>query len=207
MLKLTGFFLAAGDAVILLAGCGTGGMAHTQGDQSNGAKLFTAKCAGCHTLAAAGSSGTTGPNLDAAFGSDKKQGFSESTMLNLVLDQIREASPPMPQDLVKGQDAVDVASYVAANAGKNGPEAKPNITSSTDGKTIFVSQCAACHTLAAAGTTGKVGPNLDQLKPDQARVQRQVENGGAVMPAFKGRLQPAQIAAVAAYVASVAGKK
>ena len=58
---------------------------------------------------------------------------------------------------------------------------------------------------AAAGTTGNVGPNLDKLKPDEARVKRQVENGGAIMPAFKGRLTPAQIAAVAKFVASVAG--
>lgn len=190
--------------MVVLAGCGTGGMAHTQGDQQNGAKLFAANCGGCHVLAAAGSSGTTGPNLDAAFGSDKQQHFKEDTMLNLVLDQIRDPSPPMPANLVKGQDAVDVASYVAANAGANGPEAKANLTSSTDGKTIFTSQCASCHTLAAAGTSGKVGPNLDTLPLTLPVVQRQVENGGGVMPAFKGKLSDTQISAVAKYVVSVA---
>ena len=54
--------------------------------------------------------------------------------------------------------------------------------------------------------TGNVGPNLDQLKPSKARVASQVETGGAIMPSFKGRLSPAQIQAVAGYVASVAGK-
>jgi mono/diheme cytochrome c family protein len=67
--------------------------------------------------------------------------------------------------------------------------------------------CSGCHTLAAAGATGTVGPNLDQLKPALAIVVRQVTNGGAVMPAFKGRLSAAQIQAVAQYVASHAGKK
>jgi cbb3-type cytochrome c oxidase subunit III len=204
--KLLPPFLAAAAAVIVLAGCGTGGMASGAGDQQNGAKLFSAKCAGCHSLAAAGSSSDVGPNLDAAFGSDKRQGFKEDTMLNLVLDQIRDPSPPMPPNLVKGKDALDVAAYVAANAGAQGPEAKAEVTSSTDGKTIFQSQCASCHTLAAAGTHGTVGPNLDQLKPPFATVKRQAENGGGAMPAFQGRLSAAQIEAVAHYVADNAGK-
>jgi mono/diheme cytochrome c family protein len=74
------------------------------------------------------------------------------------------------------------------------------------GKAVFTSAgCSGCHTLKAAGATGTVGPNLDQLKPPFAVVQRQVTNGGAVMPAFKGQLSPKQIADVAAYVAQNAG--
>jgi len=65
--------------------------------------------------------------------------------------------------------------------------------------------CTGCHTLANAGSTGTVGPNLDQLKPSYARVVKQVTNGGAIMPAFKGTLTPQQIQDVAAYVSSVAG--
>jgi mono/diheme cytochrome c family protein len=60
--------------------------------------------------------------------------------------------------------------------------------------------------LKAAGATGTVGPNLDQLKPTEPVVERQVTNGGAAMPAFKGRLSPAEITAVAKFVSSVAGK-
>jgi mono/diheme cytochrome c family protein len=75
----------------------------------------------------------------------------------------------------------------------------------TSGKDIFVANCGSCHTLSAAGTTATVGPNLDQLKPAFARVQTQVINGGAIMPAFKGKLTPAQIKAVATYVSSNAG--
>jgi mono/diheme cytochrome c family protein len=76
-----------------------------------------------------------------------------------------------------------------------------------NGKQVFASAgCASCHTLKDAGATGTVGPDLDQLKPSKATVARQVTNGGAVMPSFKGRLSAAQIQAVAGYVSSVAGK-
>src|SRR5665213_4067195 len=110
-------------AVALIAGgCGTGGKASTSADQVNGQKLFTAKCAGCHVLAAAGAQGTVGPSLDDAFAGPKSEHFKLSTIENVVLDQIRVASLPMPANLVKGQDAVDVAGYVAAVAATN---AKP----------------------------------------------------------------------------------
>ena len=193
-------------ALLLLAGCGTGGKApSTGGDQANGAKLFKSSCGGCHVLAAAGSQGTTGPNLDDAFSGSKKQGFKLSTIENVVLDQIREANLPMPQNLVKGQDAVDVSAYVAAVSGQGGSATPPSALG-TDGKTIFTAECASCHTLAAAQATGTIGPNLDQLKPKEAIVKHQVEVGGSVMPAFKGKLTAAQIAAVAKFVASSAGK-
>jgi len=75
------------------------------------------------------------------------------------------------------------------------------------GKKVFTTiGCATCHTLKDANATGKVGPDLDQLKPDQARVVKQVTNGGKIMPSFKSTLSPAQIQAVATYVSSVAGK-
>ena len=75
-----------------------------------------------------------------------------------------------------------------------------------DGKGIFTANCGGCHTLADAGTTGTVGPNLDQAKPPKALVVDRVTNGKGVMPPFKGTLTDAQIEAVADYVSSVAGK-
>jgi mono/diheme cytochrome c family protein len=69
------------------------------------------------------------------------------------------------------------------------------------GKAVFTSAgCSGCHTLKAAGSTGNVGPNLDQLKPPEATVVHQVENGGGAMPAFKGQLSAKQIQDVAAFV-------
>ena len=189
--------------MLLLAGCGTGGKASGTGDQQNGQKLFQAKCAGCHVLSAAGSSGTVGPNLDDAFRADKQQGFKESTIRDVVLVQIRQPSAPMPANLVKGQDAQDVAAFVASVAG-TGTAAPAKV--GNDGKAIFQANCSSCHTLKAADASGTIGPSLDQLKPAESVVQHQVEVGGGVMPAFKGKLTDTQISAVAKYVADNAGK-
>jgi cbb3-type cytochrome c oxidase subunit III len=185
---------------LLAAGCGTGGI--SKGDPDQGKKLFLDKCGGCHTLADAGTHGTQGPNLDDAFASSLKQGVEQVTIEQVVRDQIELAVPPMPQDLVTGSDADAVAAYVAAVAGKPPTTSK----ASTSGKDIFLANCGSCHTLADAGTSGTVGPNLDQLKPGELTVQHQVINGGGAMPAFKGTLTPEQITAVAKYVASSAGR-
>ena len=77
--------------------------------------------------------------------------------------------------------------------------------SASAGKTIFLSSCGSCHTLAAAGTSGTVGPNLDSLKPNYQAVTAQVTNGGAIMPPFKSTLSTQQIADVAAYVVTSTG--
>ena len=74
------------------------------------------------------------------------------------------------------------------------------------GKAVFTANCGSCHTLKDAGTTGSVGPDLDQLKPSFDVVEHQVENGGGVMPAFEGTLSDSDIANVSAYVSSVAGQ-
>jgi len=185
---------------LLAAGCGASGISKS-GDTDKGKTLFLAKCGGCHTLAAAGSHGTQGPNLDDAFAYDRRQGFKQVTIQQVVRDQIELASPPMPANLVTGSNADAVAAYVALVAGK--PVAGK---STTNGKDIFTANCGSCHTLKDAGTSGTVGPNLDQLKPAQATVQHQVEVGGGPMPAFKGKLSDAQITAVAKCVSSSAGK-
>jgi outer membrane protein assembly factor BamB/mono/diheme cytochrome c family protein len=75
----------------------------------------------------------------------------------------------------------------------------------TEGKTAFTSNCASCHTLSEAGTSGHVGPNLDELMPEDSLVETQVTSGGGGMPAFGGTLSKAEIEAVAAYVSTVAG--
>jgi len=59
--------------------------------------------------------------------------------------------------------------------------------------------CALCHTLKDAGSTGQIGPNLDELKPDAARIARVIRTGMGPMPAFT-TLTEAQVAALAQYV-------
>ena len=78
-----------------------------------------------------------------------------------------------------------------------------------EGKTIFTTNCGSCHTLKEAGTSGEVGPNLDELEPDLATVEHQVQNGGGGMPAFgeEGTLSPEEITAVAMYVSTEAGSE
>jgi cbb3-type cytochrome c oxidase subunit III len=203
---------------IALAACGTGGIATGAADQENGKKLFQEKCAGCHALSAVGSAGGIGPNLDDSFAQARAEGYNESSILNIVHDQIRypgqygtAANDPnflkanMPANLVRGQDAEDVAAFVAANAGVQG-FAEAQVIGGTNGKQIFQKKCASCHTLKDAAATGTIGPNLDALKPSFAVAQNQVIHGGGAMPAFKGVLTDAQIKAVAKYVSSHAGK-
>ena len=118
---------------LLAAGCG-GDDATGQADanRTNGKTLFVSgsegkpSCGSCHTLLDAGTAGTTGPNLDQALGYSCAQGFDESTTYSIVLGQIDLAAGLMPPDLVTGQDAVDVAAYVASVAGKDIPGCDPS---------------------------------------------------------------------------------
>ena len=76
------------------------------------------------------------------------------------------------------------------------------------GKTIFLEQgnCATCHTLADAKSNGEIGPNLNQIKPDIARVISTVTNGIGVMPPYKDLLSKEEIEAVAHYVSVTAAE-
>jgi mono/diheme cytochrome c family protein len=75
------------------------------------------------------------------------------------------------------------------------------------GKVVFTGSagCIGCHTLADAGASGSVGPNLDAAKPSYDKVVERATNGQGVMPSFKDTLTEQQISDVAAYVSSVAG--
>lgn len=64
--------------------------------------------------------------------------------------------------------------------------------------------CALCHALKDAGASGAVGPNLDELKPDAARVEQVLRNGMGPMPAFRN-LSDEQVSLLARYVARASG--
>jgi cytochrome c553 len=69
------------------------------------------------------------------------------------------------------------------------------------GEAVFAENgCADCHALEAAGSSGTIGPDLDETRPDAALVEERVRNGAGAMPAFEGRLTDEQIADVTAYV-------
>ena len=74
-------------------------------------------------------------------------------------------------------------------------------TTAAAGRDVFVANCGSCHTLSDAGTSGTIGPNLDQIALSSAEVETQVRNGGGAMPAFEGDLSDDEIAQVSEYVA------
>jgi sulfite dehydrogenase len=173
-------------------------------------------------MKAANAQGTIGPNLDATFRAAREQGLKDSTFVDVVAGQIRDPGQypttgdqesklqaNMPANLVEGEDLADVAAFVGKYAGTDlaAPGGgTPQTAGVVDGKTIFSTSCASCHTLAAAGASGTVGPNLDDLKPSVDRAKQQVIHGGGAMPAFKGQLSDKQIDAVAKFVSENAGK-
>ena len=76
------------------------------------------------------------------------------------------------------------------------------------GKDVFLNKanCAACHTLAEAGSNSQIGPNLNQIKPNMLRVMSVVKNGIGIMPPLEGLLSDQEIEAVAHYVSIAASQ-
>jgi plastocyanin len=124
-------------AAIVVAATGVGGceLADSGTNVVNGKTLFIERCSSCHVLARADASGVTGPNLDQAFQRARQDGFGESTIEGIVHQQILNPAinpqrdpktggpgPSMPADLVTGEDAEDVAAYVAQAAARGGED-------------------------------------------------------------------------------------
>ena len=106
--------LAIGGGLVLAAGCGSTGVT---GDVDNGKTQFANLCASCHTLAASGKPPSNiGPNLDDSFRASRQAGIDDAQFQGVVQRWITEAQKPMPRDLVVGQDAQDVAAYIASVA-------------------------------------------------------------------------------------------
>lgn len=171
-MRLAAAALLCAGVAVLSAGCGGQTGIAKGGDVSAGKTLFVSKCGGCHTLADAGTQGTTGPNLDGAFYADHQQHFKLSTIKQVVYDQIYHAAAPMPRELVKGADAASVAAYVASVAGTGSASqgAAPTLTTTTGagggggggggggaaaGAALFQSLgCSGCHSLTGQRLTG-----------------------------------------------------
>jgi plastocyanin len=104
---------------IALSACG-----RDDADLVNGKTLFVNRCGACHTLARADTKGIQGPNLDSAFGAARQDGMTNKTFEGVVFRQIAHPrrGSIMPRNLVKGQDAHDVAAYVGQSAGAKGKD-------------------------------------------------------------------------------------
>jgi mono/diheme cytochrome c family protein len=191
MQRLVALGAAAVALVALTTGCG-----REDPDLVNGKEKFAAKCASCHTLARANATGVNGPNLDEAFGPARGAGLGQTTVEGVVLDQISGvlANSEMPADLVTGQDAKDVAAYVARVAGQPGKDegrlasaGKPK----TSNKPIAASggrleiDADPTGALAFASTKAMAPPGpLEILSPNESPIQHNIaieDAGGKVI--------------------------
>jgi mono/diheme cytochrome c family protein len=220
------FSLLAALAVIVVAlplsACG-----RDENDLSNGKALFTERCGSCHILGRAGTQGRTGPDLDTAFRAALADGMNRETVEGIVHDQILHPrmSSAMPAGLVEGEDAQDVAAYVAFATSRPGEDegalAQAGLAGATSGEQIFTAAgCAACHTLGKAGASGNIGPNLDELaaqagnrtdaSPEEYTTEAILDPDAftvdgfqpGVMPAYEGRLNEKQVQALVEYLLS-----
>ena len=159
--------VAALGALTAVTGCDL----QENADPERGEQLFTQNCGSCHALTAAGTNADVGPNLDLAFEAARASGMDQDTIEGVVRARSRTPARPAPRtsrstcraNLVEGDDAEDVAAYVASVAGVPGIEPPEFLAPE-----FFATNCGGCHTLSAAGTTGTVGPNLDDVLPGQA---------------------------------------
>ncbi|HEX5901257.1 MAG TPA: plastocyanin/azurin family copper-binding protein [Solirubrobacteraceae bacterium] len=115
--------LAAAAAALALSACS----AQNEADDANliaGKQLFVQKCGSCHVLARAGTKGTTGPDLDEAFQRAIKDGMPRSDFAGAIHGQILHPSLDgvMPAKLVTGDEAYDIAAYVAKSVAAGGKD-------------------------------------------------------------------------------------
>lgn len=175
-------------AALLAAGCGTGGISKGKADTAHGKQLFTEKCGSCHTLADAGTQGKIGPDLDDAFRRSREEGFKASTVRNIVHGQVKYAiehpagfvkgpggreqpAPGMPQNLVTGDDANDVAAYVASVAGVSAAGGGTTTTSPSPTPTPPPTTTTATTT-AGTTTTGGGGGGANLVAQGKAVFQK-----------------------------------
>ena len=223
-MSLTRNPLAAALCAVALA-LPLGACGRDEPDLTNGKAQFVEKCGSCHELARAGTAGTQGPSLDAAFQTALADGIDRDTVEGIVHDQILNPrkNSIMPAGLVKGDDARDVSAYVGYAAARSGSDegalASAGLAQAKTGEQIFTAAgCAGCHTFAPAGSNGTIGPNLNELaavagerepgKSAEEYVRESLtmpeaflaQGFGNAMPSFEGRLTDEQIQTLVEYL-------
>jgi mono/diheme cytochrome c family protein len=113
-----------------------------------------------------------------------------------------EEASPEPEDTTGTITTTDTETTDETTTGEEPAEGDP-----VAGKEVFLgaSGCGSCHTLADAGTSGTIGPNLDDAQPSSDLAVERVTNGAGAMPSFSSTLSEEDIANVAAYVSTAAG--
>ena len=169
--------------IAALSGCD----ANENADLEKGRQLFSDELRNLPFLAEAGSTAVVGPDLDAAFAAARDAGMDQDTIEGVVEAQIEnprqtDVDDPsyMPANILEGEEAEDVAAYIASVAGV--PGIGPPTVPGGPGAQVFANNgCGSCHVLAAAGTSGAVGPNLDEVLPGQssAMIEQSIVDPGA----------------------------
>ena len=124
--------------------------------------------------------------------------YNANAGLPFVPTYILNVEAPSAANLVKGNDAIDVAAYVAAVTGRSGQDtgalATAGLSGATSGDQIFQGAgCASCHTLAKANASGTIGPNLDkELTADPASAAREsiVDPNKEIIPGYSANVMP-----------------
>lgn len=224
-IKLSVLLAAIGLLGVLAVGCGTTTSAPIEGTADDrGRQLFIENCGTCHKMAHASTAGVQGPDLDASFEPSREVGMNDASIRGVVRAQIQRPLPSepnfpgisMPADIVTGNDLEDVSAYVARFAGVPGIE-PPAAEGTGPGAQVFADQgCGACHMLAAAGTAGTTGPDLDEVIPGFSRAfikesiidPDAVKAKGyedAVMPDIYGDLPPEELNQLIKFLMTSAG--
>ena len=190
--------------VLLLAGCGTGGLGEAESSGANGEALFKEKCAGCHTLKAAGARGTIGPSLDAAFSASRAEGFDESTIREVVLGQMRFPIAPMPppgelfpsdkySDAERDAAMEAIAAYVASVAANQeaiaqaGQQAGQRVGRRPEGA-LHGELRRLSHIRGSRVDWNRRAQSRAEISLPADGIAEQIRNGGGGMPPFEGQL-------------------
>jgi mono/diheme cytochrome c family protein len=191
--------IAALALAVTAAGCGG------STDVTRGRALFIQRCGTCHSLAQAGTNAQVGPDLDAAFAQARAAGEDDDTIAGVVKAQVRDPRPnngnpsaSMPPDLAGGQDLEDIAAYIGQVAGVPGIQ-PPKAPGGPGGQIFAQNNCASCHTLKAAQSTGTTGPNLDTALANQSKsfIQQSIVTPDAkIAPGYGAGIMPSNFGEV-----------
>ena len=147
--------------------------------------------------------------ITAIFVPKRSQGFPKRLDAYIVVSALLFIAQMSAVVWVTGTQETEEETHAAETGGgatEGGTTTEAPAGDAAAGKQVFESAgCVACHTLEDAGSTGTVGPNLDEAKPPATLVVTRVTEGAGAMPSFKDKLTEQEIQDVAAYVSSAAG--